>query len=118
MRTGIPRSVTLAGTIELTGYAITFRGGAGKAMQAAFDGLDPFTKDGFTILRADVPDQAALHGVMERVRALGPELVDVRLSRCATKERCLAIVDRRLATAEAQSPQHFVPPHPEDFSAP
>lgn len=65
--------------MELTRYAITIRGEAGKALRAAFDDLDLSTKDGFTILRADVPDQAALHGVIERVRALGLELVDVRL---------------------------------------
>ena len=59
-------------------YALTFQGEAGKAVRAAFNDFDLSTKDGLTTLRADVPDQAALHGVIERIRALGLELVDVR----------------------------------------
>ena len=66
--------------MEFTRYAITIRGEAGKALRSAFDDLDLSTKDGFPpILRATFPDQAALHGVIERCRALGLELVDVRL---------------------------------------
>ncbi len=59
-------------------YALTFQGEAGKAVRAAFNDFDLSTKDGLTTLRADLPDQAALHGVIERIRALGLELVDVR----------------------------------------
>ncbi len=64
--------------MEPTTYALTFRGEAGKAVRAAFNDLDLSTKDGFTTLRAELPDQAALHGVIERIRALGLELIDVR----------------------------------------
>ena len=64
--------------MEPTTYALTFRGEAGKTVQAAFNDLDLSTKDGFTTLRAELPDQAALHGVIERIRALGLELIDVR----------------------------------------
>ncbi len=64
--------------MEPTTYALTFRGEAGKGVQAAFSDLDLSTKDGFTTLRAELPDQAALHGVIERIRALGLELIDVR----------------------------------------
>ncbi len=64
--------------MEPTTYALTFKGEAGKAVRAAFNDLDLSTKDGLTTLHADVSDQAALHGVIERIRALGLELVDVR----------------------------------------
>ena len=66
------------GRMEPTTYVITFRGEAGRAVSAAFDDLDVSTKEGLTTLRATVPDQAALHGVIERILALGLELVAVR----------------------------------------
>jgi hypothetical protein len=64
--------------MEPTTYVITFRGEAGRAVSAAFSDLDVSTKEGFTTLRATISDQAALHGVIERIRALGLELVAVR----------------------------------------
>jgi hypothetical protein len=64
--------------MEPTTYVITFRGEAGRAVSAAFADLDVSTNEGQTILQATVPDQAALHGVIERIRALGLELVAVR----------------------------------------
>jgi hypothetical protein len=60
-------------------YVITFRGEAGGAVLAAFDDLEVSTSEGFTTLRVSAPDQAALHGVIERIRALGLELVNVRI---------------------------------------
>ena len=54
--------------MERTTYVITFRGEAGRAVSAAFDDLEVSTKEGLTTLRAAVPDQAALHGVIERIR--------------------------------------------------
>jgi hypothetical protein len=64
--------------MEPTIYVITFRGEAGRAVSTAFDDLDVSTKEGLTTLRATFPDQAALHGVIERIRVLGLELVGVR----------------------------------------
>jgi hypothetical protein len=37
------------------------------------------TDHGITIVRRDVPDQAALQGLLNRVHALGLELLDLRL---------------------------------------
>ncbi len=64
--------------MEPTTYEITVRGEAGKAVRAAFQDLDMSTQGGFTTLRARLPDQAALHGLIERIGALGLELVNVR----------------------------------------
>ena len=77
MRGRIDHTV-LGRIMEPTTYVITFRGEAGRAVSAAFDDVDVSTKEGFTTLRATFPDQAALHGVIERIRALGLELVAVR----------------------------------------
>lgn len=60
-------------------YAITFRGEAGRSLLAAFEDLDISINTGFTTLRGQFPDQAALHGVIDRTRALGLELVNVQL---------------------------------------
>ena len=68
------------GQMEPIAYVITFRGEAGRTVSAAFADLEVSTKEGLTTLRATFPDQAALHGVIERIRALGLELVAVRVA--------------------------------------
>jgi hypothetical protein len=58
-------------------YEVVVRGRLGPALVSAFDGLTPITTAASTALRGDL-DQAALHGVLERIEALGLELLDVR----------------------------------------
>lgn len=75
---------------DTTTYAITFRGEAGKAIEAAFPDLEIVSGGGCTTLRASCPDQAALHGLIDRVGALGLELVslatiDARADRARTE---------------------------------
>jgi len=60
-------------------YEITFKGEAGTRLRAAFEGLDISATHGVTVLKGEVLDQAALHGIINRVQALGLELVDVRI---------------------------------------
>jgi hypothetical protein len=60
-------------------YEITFKGEAGAGLRAAFEGLDISATHGVTVLKGKLPDQAALHGIINRVEALGLELVDVRI---------------------------------------
>ena len=60
-------------------YEITFKGEAGARLRAAFEGLDISATHGVTVLKGELPDQAALHGIINRVQALGLELVDVRI---------------------------------------
>lgn len=62
-----------------TRYEITFKGEAGPGTRAAFEDLEVSVGHGMTVLRAELPDQAALHGVIDRVAELGLELTDVRL---------------------------------------
>jgi hypothetical protein len=47
-------------------------------MLGAFDGLQAETNGQDTLLRGAVQDQAALHGVLAQIEALGLELVEVR----------------------------------------
>ena len=57
-------------------YRITISGRLGPAAWEAFSGLD-ITRDGLATALAGELDQAALHGALNRIRALGLELVGV-----------------------------------------
>jgi hypothetical protein len=59
-------------------YQILVRGRLGRTMRAAFPGLRAAAQGDETLLTGDLPDQAALHGVLARIEALGLELLEVR----------------------------------------
>jgi hypothetical protein len=59
-------------------YEFRIRGHLGDRMLGAFDGLQAETNGQDTLLRGAVQDQAALHGVLAQIEALGLELVEVR----------------------------------------
>ena len=59
-------------------YEITFAGEAVPAIVSAFEDFDVVVGAGITTLRAQLPDQAALHGTLDRLMALGLELLEVR----------------------------------------
>jgi len=58
---------------------VTFAGQAGTAVRAEFDDCQVTAGPGTTTLRAELPDQGALHGLMQRIAGLGLELLDVRV---------------------------------------
>ena len=60
-------------------YEITFVGQAGTILRAEFDDCEVRVGPGTTTLRAELPDQGALHGLMQRIAGLGLELVDVHV---------------------------------------
>jgi hypothetical protein len=60
-------------------YEITFLGQAGSTLSAEFDDCEVTVGPGTTTLRADLPDQGALSGLMERISGLGLKVVDVSL---------------------------------------
>jgi len=59
-------------------YEITVRGRLSATLIGAFDGLSASPTAGGTVFRGAIPDQAALFGVLERIDALGLELLEVR----------------------------------------
>ena len=59
-------------------YEIRVRGRVTPALLARFDGLQSQVEPVETVLHGPLADQAALHGVIDLVRTLGLELVEVR----------------------------------------
>jgi hypothetical protein len=61
-------------------YRIRLRGQLDPSWSAWLGGLDvAWDARGDTVLRGYLPDQAALHGVLTRVRDLGVTLVSIEL---------------------------------------
>jgi hypothetical protein len=77
-------------------YQIRVRARLGRTMRAAFPALHAEAQGEDTLLTGALPDQAALHGVLARIEALGLELLEVR----------------RLEAGTDRSPGGVTPPHP------
>ena len=61
----------------LARYEIRIAGRLDERATAAFAGLDVAARGSVTVIRGEF-DQASLHGVLERIRFLGLDLVEVR----------------------------------------
>ena len=61
----------------LARYEIRIGGRLDERATAAFAGLDVADSGSVTVIRGEF-DQAGLHGVLERIRFLGLDLVEVR----------------------------------------
>jgi hypothetical protein len=79
----------------LARYEIRIAGELDATAATAFAGLSLATSGGITVLRGEF-DQAALHGLLERIRALGLDLVDVRRVRVPAADQAdsTAVRDR------------------------
>ena len=60
-------------------YEITFLGKAGSTLSAEFEDCQITIGPGTTTIRAVLPDQGALSGLMERINGLGLKVIDVSL---------------------------------------
>jgi hypothetical protein len=60
------------------GYEIHIRGLVSEQLLAVFEGMEASERSAETVLRGPVTDQAALHGLLDRIQALGLELIEVR----------------------------------------
>ena len=64
--------------VRPTQYEIRVRGVLGDGLLSAFPGLRSRRDRGDTVLAGPLPDQAALHGVLAQIEALGLELLEIR----------------------------------------
>jgi hypothetical protein len=71
-----PKEITLVGSRT---YEITFTGRAGPAVGAEFDDCQVSLGAGTTTLRAELPDQCALSGLIQRIIGLHLEITQVEL---------------------------------------
>lgn len=65
--------------LRLCTYEITFAGEADRVIRAEFDDCEVITGSGTTTLRAELPDQGALLGLVHRVAGLGLEVIALNL---------------------------------------
>jgi hypothetical protein len=59
-------------------YEIRIKGRLSDSLLAAFEGLTASEEPAETVLHGPVQNQAALHRLLDRIRSLGLELVEVR----------------------------------------
>ena len=59
-------------------YEIRVRGRLTDSLVAAFEGMHASVEPVETVLHGPVEDQAALYGLLDRIQALGLELVEIR----------------------------------------
>jgi hypothetical protein len=59
-------------------YEIRIKGRVSPAVLETFEGLASDVEPVETVLHGPVRDQAELHGLLDRIQALGLELVEVR----------------------------------------
>jgi hypothetical protein len=60
-------------------YEITFAGEAGSTLRAEFDDCELIVGQGMTTLRAELPDQGALWGILDRIIGLGLQVIHMHL---------------------------------------
>lgn len=66
---------------RLTGrYEIRIHGRVSEQTASAFEGLTLEVRPVETVLHGDIADQASLHRLLDRIQALGLELIEVRRS--------------------------------------
>jgi hypothetical protein len=63
--------------MKSTHYQITVRGRLSDSVASAFEGLTATPSAAGTVICGELPDQAALFGVLDRIESLGLELLAV-----------------------------------------
>jgi hypothetical protein len=64
--------------VRTASYEIRIKGRMSAQLLSVFEGMDATVQPMETVLHGPVLDQAALHGLLDRIQALGLELLEVR----------------------------------------
>jgi hypothetical protein len=59
-------------------YEIRIKGGLGADASSVFEPLTVEPRGHETVLHGEIADQAALHGILDRIQDLGLQLIEVR----------------------------------------
>ena len=59
-------------------YEIRIRGRVTETLLSSFENMDSSLEPVETVLHGPVRDQAELHGLIDRIQALGLELIEIR----------------------------------------
>jgi hypothetical protein len=59
-------------------YEIRIKGRVGEPVLATLGNLNASVRPAETVLRGVIKDQAALHGLLDRIQSLGLELIEIR----------------------------------------
>jgi hypothetical protein len=59
-------------------YEIRIRGRVSRSLLKSFEGMTSEVEPVETVLHGPVRDQSELHGLLDRIQALGLELIEVR----------------------------------------
>ena len=86
-------------------YQIVVRGSAGPGVQNAFRDFDITVDHDSTRLQAQLMDQAALFGALDRVHALGLEVLEVRRVDRTPDPTHTAAAERDLASIRVEPPE-------------
>ena len=66
------------GTRKKKAYRIVVRAEIGERFAAAFEEMEVRIAEGRTIITGEVVDQSHLHGILDRINALGLELLSIQ----------------------------------------
>jgi hypothetical protein len=91
-------------------YEITFTGQAGTTLRAVFEDCELTVGPGTTTFRAELPDQAALAGLVQRINGLRPGVI--RLRRVAPPQAGYISAVERICGSSASPVKEGLPyPH-------
>jgi hypothetical protein len=68
----------MARSVRDASYEIRIRGRVSRALLDSFEGMSSELEPVETVLHGPVRDQAELHGLLDRIQALGLERIEVR----------------------------------------
>ena len=78
---GMNDPATRGDAVNPARYEIRVRGHLSETVLGAFPRLHAGTQGADTVLSGDLPDQAALYGVLAQIETLGLELLEIRRPR-------------------------------------
>jgi len=71
--------------VRRTRYRVVVREELDERYASAFEGMRVDSADGQTVITGTITDKSHLHGLLERIDALGLELISVEPERPATR---------------------------------